>query len=57
MTPGVDLYTIQKVGGWKTPIMMQRYAHPSPDHIQAAVEQLAVPPARGTGTRTGTNRA
>ena len=38
MTPGVDLYTIQKAGGWKTPIMVQRYAHLSPDHIRAAVE-------------------
>ena len=57
MTPGVDLYTIQKAGGWKTPIMVQRYVHLSPDHIRAAVEQLAVPSKRGTGTRAGTRDA
>jgi integrase len=57
MTPGVDLYTIQKAGGWKTPIMVQRYAHLNPDHIRAAVEQLAARSQGGTGTRTGTKRA
>jgi hypothetical protein len=57
LTPGVDLYTIQKAGGWKTPIMVQRYAHLRADHIRAAVEQLAIRSERGTGTRTGTNRA
>ena len=41
MTPGVDLYTVQRASGWKTPIMVQRYAHLSPDHIRAAVEKLA----------------
>ena len=55
MSPGVDLYTIQRAGGWKTPTMVQRYAHLSPDHMRAAVEKLAkassgVP----TGTKTGT---
>jgi len=52
---GVDLYTVQRAGGWKTQVMVQRYAHLSPDHIKAAVERLA----RGntgsaTGTKTGT---
>jgi len=37
--------------------MVQRYAHLSPDHIRAAVEQLAVPSKRRTGTKTGTNQA
>ena len=41
MTPNVDLYTIQRAGGWKTPSMVMRYAHLSPDHIRAAVERLA----------------
>jgi len=41
MTPGVDLYTVQRAGGWKTAIMVQRYAHLSPDHMRAAVEKLA----------------
>jgi len=49
---GVDLYTVQRAGGWKTYPMVQRYAHLSPDHIRAAVERLAggqpgaEPPAR-----------
>jgi integrase len=38
---GVDLYTVQRAGGWKTGVMVQRYAHLSPDHIRAAVERLA----------------
>jgi len=27
---GVDLYTVQRAGGWKTAAMVQRYAHLSP---------------------------
>ena len=55
MSPGVDLYTIQRAGGWKTPIMVQRYAHLSPDHMRAAVEKLAqAAPKTSTATRTGT---
>ena len=53
---GVDLYTVQRAGGWKTQVMVQRYAHLSPDHIRAAVERLARTPSRGTtGTKTGTS--
>ena len=37
---GVNLYTVQRAGGWKTAIMVQRYAHLSPDHVRAAVERL-----------------
>ena len=58
MTPGVDLYTVQRAGGWKTTIMVQRYAHLSPDHMRAAVEKLAQGASNGaTGTRTGTTEA
>ncbi len=39
---GVDLYTVQRAGGWKTAVMVQRYAHLSPDHMRAAVERLAI---------------
>lgn len=42
---GIDLYTVQRAGGWKTAVMVQRYAHLSPDHMRAAVERLAI----GTG--------
>jgi len=53
---GVDLYTVQRAGGWKTQVMVQRYAHLSPDHMRAAVERLAqgTSPA-ATGTKTGTD--
>ena len=52
---GVDLYTVQRAGGWRTATMVQRYAHLSPDHMRAAVERLAQGYRTGaTGTRTGT---
>src|SRR5262245_56320938 len=52
---GVDLYTVRRAGGWKTQVMVQRYAHLSPDHMRAAVERLAKPSVEGsTGTKTGT---
>jgi hypothetical protein len=48
---GTDLYTVQRAGGWKTQVMVQRYAHLSPDHIKAAVERLAQTTSAGaTGT-------
>jgi integrase len=37
---GVDLYTVQRAGGWKTTTMVQRCAHLSPKHMRAAVERL-----------------
>jgi integrase len=55
---GTDLYTVQRAGGWKTQVMVQRYAHLSPDHIKAAVERLAVANSHSaTGTKTGTGPA
>jgi integrase len=54
-TPNVDLYTIQRAGGWKTGSMVMRYAHLSPDRIRAAVERLAENAALvATGTKSGT---
>jgi hypothetical protein len=32
--------TIKEVGGWKTPAVVQRYAHLAPGHLHAAVERL-----------------
>jgi site-specific recombinase XerC len=45
---GVDLRTVQELGGWRTLSMVQRYAHLAPDHLAAAVEKIAasVPEAR-----------
>jgi integrase len=48
---GVDLYTVQRAGGWKTAIMVQRYAHLSPDHMRAAVERLTF---SGSATQSAT---
>jgi site-specific recombinase XerD len=39
---GVDLLSVQKLGGWRTLSMVQRYAHLAPDHLHAAVERLTV---------------
>lgn len=37
---GVDLYTIQQLGGWKTIRMVERYAHLSPGHLRNALSRL-----------------
>jgi len=42
---GVDLRTVQELGGWRTLSMVQRYAHLSPGHLAAAVEKIVATPA------------
>ena len=42
---GVDLRTVQELGGWKTLSMVQRYAHLSPNHLVAAIEKIVAVPA------------
>ncbi len=37
---GVDLLTVQKLGGWRTLSMVQRYGHLAPGHLRSAVERL-----------------
>ena len=56
---GLGAITVRiRAGGWKTQVMVQRYAHLSPDHIKAAVERLAASNSgRATGTKTGTRAA
>jgi integrase len=39
---GVDLYTIQRLLGHKSPHMTQRYAHHSPESLRWAVERASV---------------
>jgi site-specific recombinase XerD len=57
---GVDLRTIQELGGWKILGMVARYAHLAPQHLLAAVERLVPTSAscpissEPTGTRTST---
>ena len=38
---GVDLRTVQELGGWKSLNMVQRYAHLSQEHKRQAIELLA----------------
>ena len=38
---GVDLLTVQEIGGWKGLTMVRRYAHLAPTHRREAVEALA----------------
>jgi site-specific recombinase XerC len=42
---GVDLRSVQALGGWRTLAMVQRYSHLAPDHLRAAIERLV--PAAG----------
>jgi integrase len=42
--------TIMALGGWKSPAMLNRYAHLSPAHLWKAVEGLA---KQQTGSKTG----
>ena len=42
---GVDLYT-QRLGGWQTFKMVQRYAHLAPKHLREAVERLVSTPTQ-----------
>jgi len=52
---GVDLLTVQTLGGWRTPAMVQRYAHLAPDHLARAVERLVVPAAAPGAVELGRN--
>ncbi len=38
---GVDLRTIQELGGWKSLKMVERYSHLSPGHKAEAVEKIS----------------
>ena len=42
---GVDIYTVQKLGRWKTIAMVMRYAHHHPESLRAGVEILDRVPA------------
>jgi len=53
---GVDLRTVQELGGWRTLDMVQRYAHLAPAHLHAAVERL-VTAGRFSGPELGTPSA
>lgn len=38
---GTSLYEVQKMGGWSSLDMVERYAHLSSDHLQNAGERVA----------------
>ena len=38
---GVDLRTVQELGGWASLRMVERYSHLSPSHKAEAIERLA----------------
>ena len=40
---GVDLRTVQELGGWKTLSMVQRYGHLAPERLASAVERIVGP--------------
>jgi hypothetical protein len=44
----VDIYTVQKLGRWKTISMVMRYAHHHPESLRAGVEILDHVPAGGS---------
>jgi len=50
---GVDLRTVQELGGWRTLGMVHRYSHLAPAHLHAAVERL-VPVRELSGRDTTT---
>lgn len=45
---GVDLYTVQKLGRWKTLTMVTRYAHHHPESLRAGIATLDQVRARST---------
>ena len=42
---GADIYTVQKLGRWKTISMVMRYAHHYPESLRAGIEILDRVPA------------
>jgi site-specific recombinase XerD len=47
---GADLYTVQKLGRWKTLSMVTRYAHHHPESLRAGIAILDQARARSTKT-------
>ena len=53
---GVDIRTIQELGGWKEIKMVERYAHLSRKHKAEAVEKLVCQPAKNSTTAFTTSK-
>ena len=37
---GTPIHVLQEMGGWRTPAMVQRYAHLSPEHLSGHAERI-----------------
>lgn len=46
---GVDLRSVQALGGWRTLAMVHRYSHLAPTHLLEAVERLVLSIRAGVG--------
>ena len=42
VTAGTPTHKLQRLGGWKTQSMVERYAHITPDHLQVAESRLDI---------------
>jgi hypothetical protein len=51
---GVDLRTVQELGGWQTIGMVERYSYLSPAHKAQAVERIALIPGNRAEVTTDT---
>ncbi|MDS4059197.1 MAG: site-specific integrase [Candidatus Contendobacter sp.] len=40
---GTPLHVLQELGGWRTPAMVQRYAHLAPEHLAEHAARIAAP--------------
>jgi hypothetical protein len=54
---GVDLYTVSKLMGHYSTEVTERYAHLASDHLQRAVDSLAIPSAEVTPKLTPASAA
>jgi site-specific recombinase XerD len=53
---GVDLYKVQRLLGHKTSLMMQRYAHHSPESLREGVNVLDEPHPQRVSTNVHKER-
>ena len=37
---GTPTHELQRLGGWRSPVMVERYAHLAPDHLARAASRI-----------------
>ena len=52
---GVDLRTVQAIGGWASLKQLSRYAHPTQAHLASAVNAIGAGVAFTSNLRSGEN--